>query len=37
MKYAWMKQHRDSFPVTLMCQLLEVSLVGQVLAPDFSR
>ena len=28
MKYAWMKQHRDSFPVTLMCQLLEVSRSG---------
>jgi len=28
MKYAWMSEHRDSFPVTLMCELLEVSRSG---------
>jgi putative transposase len=28
MKYAWITQHRDSFPVALMCQLLGVSRSG---------
>ena len=28
MKYAWIKQHRDSFPVTLMCDVLDVSTSG---------
>ena len=28
MKYAWIKEHRDSYPVALMCQLLEVSKSG---------
>ena len=25
MKYAWSQQHSDSFPVSLMCQVLQVS------------
>ncbi len=28
MKYAWIEAHRDSYSVTLMCQLLEVSRSG---------
>jgi len=28
MKYAWIKQHRDSFPIALMCPLLKVSRSG---------
>lgn len=28
MKYAWIEQHRDSYSVTLMCQLLGVSRSG---------
>lgn len=28
MKYAWISEHRDSFPVALMCQLLKVSRSG---------
>lgn len=28
MKYAWIRQHRDSFPVAAMCQVLEVSASG---------
>src|SRR5690606_29470272 len=28
MKYAWIREHRDSFPVLLMCDLLEVSRSG---------
>jgi putative transposase len=28
MKYAWIQQHRDSFPIALMCQLLGVSRSG---------
>lgn len=28
MKYAWIRQHRDSFPVTVMCEVLEVSASG---------
>jgi putative transposase len=27
-KYAWIHEHRDSFPVALMCQLLDVSKSG---------
>jgi putative transposase len=27
-KYAWIREHRDSFPVTVMCQVLEVSSSG---------
>jgi putative transposase len=27
-KYAWIEQHRDSYPVTMMCELLEVSRSG---------
>ena len=28
MKYAWINQHRDSFPVTVMCDVLNVSPSG---------
>lgn len=28
MKYAWIKQHRDSYPIVSMCQVLEVSASG---------
>ena len=28
MKYAWIHEHRDSFPLTLMCQILDVSRSG---------
>lgn len=28
MKYAWIHEHRDSFPVNVMCELLEVSRSG---------
>ena len=28
MKYAWIKEHRDSFPVCVMCKILQVSLSG---------
>lgn len=28
MKYAWIAEHRDSFPIATMCQLLEVSRSG---------
>jgi putative transposase len=28
MKYAWISEHRDSFPVALMCELLKVSRSG---------
>lgn len=28
MKYAWICEHRDSFPVTVMCQVLDVSSAG---------
>lgn len=28
MKYVWIHQHRDSFPVTLMCRVLQVSKSG---------
>jgi putative transposase len=27
-KYAWISEHRDSFPVAIMCQMLEVSTSG---------
>jgi putative transposase len=27
-KYAWIQQHRDSFPISLMCQVLQVSTSG---------
>jgi len=27
-KYAWIREHRDSFPVTLLCEVLEVSTSG---------
>lgn len=28
MKYAWIQQHRDSFPITVMCEVLQVSKSG---------
>ena len=28
MKYAWIKEHRDSFPVSTMCRVLQVSTSG---------
>ena len=28
MKYAWIKSHRDSFPVKTMCRVLRVSSSG---------
>ena len=28
MKYAWIRAHRDSYPVKIMCQVLEVSASG---------
>ena len=28
MKYAWITEHRDSFPVAIMCQVLDVSTSG---------
>ena len=28
MKYAWIQEHRDSFPVTVQCEVLEVSASG---------
>jgi hypothetical protein len=27
-KYAWIQQHRDSFPIRLMCHVLKVSKSG---------
>ncbi|MCO6044379.1 hypothetical protein NG895_10720 [Aeoliella sp. ICT_H6.2] len=34
MKYAWITEHRDSFPVALMCQLLQVSRSGYYASVD---
>ena len=28
MKYAWIREHRDSFPISVMCEVLEVSTSG---------
>ena len=28
MKYAWICEYRDSFPVTVLCEVLEVSASG---------
>lgn len=28
MKYAWIREHRDSYPVTIMCHVLDVSSSG---------
>lgn len=28
MKYAWIREHRDSFPVAILCEVLEVSASG---------
>ncbi|QDU54651.1 IS3 family transposase [Aeoliella mucimassa] len=37
MKYAWISEHRDSFPVALMCQLLQVSRSGYYDSVDRPR
>ena len=34
MKYAWIHHHRDSYPVSLMCQVLEVSKSGYYASID---
>ena len=34
MKYAWIREHRDSFPVAVMCEVLEVSKAGYYAALD---
>ena len=28
MKYVWIREHRDSFPLAMLCQVLEVSPSG---------
>jgi putative transposase len=33
-KYAWIEEHRDSFPVTAMCQVLQVSPSGYYASVD---
>jgi putative transposase len=33
-KYAWIREHRDSFPVAVLCQVLEVSTSGYYAALD---
>jgi putative transposase len=27
-KYAWIREYRDSFPIAVLCQVLEVSASG---------
>lgn len=34
MKYAWIREHRDSFPVAVMCDVLEVSTSGYYASVD---
>ena len=34
MKYAWIREHRDSFPVAVMCEVLAVSRAGYYAAID---
>ncbi len=34
MKYAWIREHRDSFPVALLCDVLGVSTSGYYAATD---
>ena len=34
MKYAWITEHRDSFPVAFMCQVLHVSTSGYYASLD---
>ncbi len=34
MKYAWIKEHRDSFPVAIMCDVLKVSTSGYYASLD---
>ena len=34
MKYAWIAEHRDSFPVAVMCDVLKVSTSGYYEALD---
>jgi putative transposase len=33
-KYAWIREHRDSFPVAVMCEVLDVSKSGYYAAAD---
>ena len=37
MKYAWIHQHRDSFPVALLCDVLDVSKSGYYASLDRPR
>lgn len=34
MKHAWIHQHRDSFPVALLCEVLDVSKSGYYASID---
>ena len=34
MKYAWIAEHRDSFPVAVMCEVLGVSSSGYYASRD---
>ena len=34
MKYAWIRQHRDSFPIVVACEVLEVSTSGYYASLD---
>ena len=34
MKYAWISEHRDSFPVAVMCDVLHVSTSGYYASLD---
>ena len=34
MKYAWITQHGDSFPIAVMCDVLEVSTSGYYASVD---
>ncbi len=36
MKYAWIKEHRDSYPVAIMCDVLKVSPSGYYTSLDRS-
>ena len=37
MKYAWIAQHRDSYSVSILCEVLDVSKSGYYAWPDRSR
>ncbi len=34
MKYAWIREHRDSFPIAVMCDVLDVSASGYYASVD---